>query len=117
LIAALRPHWERMPQGVPALLAGLEWARQAPATVVLAGDPGAEDFRALAAVLHESPGPVRAVLAADNGAGQHWLAERRPYLAGMKPVGGRAAAYVCENFACRAPADSPGALRARLAGA
>ena len=66
---------------------------------------------ALAAVLSEQHGPRRAVLCADGGAGQQWLAAKRPYLAEMKPVGGRATAYVCENFACQAPVTTPAELR------
>jgi uncharacterized protein YyaL (SSP411 family) len=66
-------------------------------------------------LLAERLGPRRALLCADGGAGQQWLAAKRPYLADMKPPGGRATAYVCENFACQAPVNSPAGLRALLA--
>jgi len=113
-IEALRPQWTTMPQGLPQLLCTVELVMDAPRTVVLAGDPGAADFQALAAVLHERLGPRRAVLCVDGKAGQQWLAARRPYLAEMKPAGGHATAYVCENFACQTPVNSPTELRALL---
>jgi uncharacterized protein YyaL (SSP411 family) len=34
----------------------------------------------------------------------------------MKPVGGRATAYVCENFTCHSPLNTPGELRRLLGG-
>jgi uncharacterized protein YyaL (SSP411 family) len=113
-IEALRPQWTAMPQGLPQLLCAIELVVDAPRTVVLAGDPAAEDFQALAAVLAAPLGPRRALLGADGGAGQQWLAAKRPYLAEMKPLGGRATAYVCENFSCQAPATTPAGLRAQL---
>jgi len=96
------------------MLGALELAWRPPRTVVLAGDPQADDFRALAATLHERLGLRRALLAADGGEGQRWLAARLPFLAEIKPLGGRATAYVCENFACRPPVTEPAELRRLL---
>jgi uncharacterized protein YyaL (SSP411 family) len=113
-IEALRQRWSRLPQALPQMLCAVELALAEPRTVVLAGDPQSAEFRAMAAALHEKLGPRRALLCADGGAGQAWLADKRPYLADMKPVDGRATAYVCENFTCQAPVSSAAALRGLL---
>jgi uncharacterized protein YyaL (SSP411 family) len=39
-----------------------------------------------------------------------------PLLEGRTPLDGRAAAYVCENFACQRPVSEPEELRALLGG-
>jgi hypothetical protein len=113
-IEALRPQWTRAPHGLPQLLGAVALALEPPRTVVLAGDPQAADFRALAAVLHERLGPRRALLCADGGEGQRWLAAHRGYIADMKPLDGRATAFVCENFTCRQPVNTPEELRRML---
>ena len=66
-IEAFRTHWLGAPYALPQLLCALELALQPPPQVVLAGDPRADDFRALAAVLHERPGPRRVQLCAPFG--------------------------------------------------
>jgi uncharacterized protein YyaL (SSP411 family) len=113
-LQAFRGQWSKAPHAMPQMLCALELALEPPRHVVLAGDPKASDFRALVAVVHESIGYRRTLLAADGGGGQSWLAERAPWLRDMKPVGGRATAYVCEEFACQAPVSDPAALRALL---
>jgi len=45
------------------------------------------------------------------------LAARMPLVAGMGPVRGSAAAYVCRDFACRAPATTVEDLTKALDGA
>jgi uncharacterized protein len=112
-IEALRAQWAKAPHALPELLCAIERALELPRQVVLAGDPAAVDFRALAAELRAKPGPHRAVLAApgDDEAGR-WLAKRAPWLADMKPaVDGRARAFVCERFTCQAPVATVEELR------
>jgi uncharacterized protein YyaL (SSP411 family) len=115
-IAAFRAQWSRSPQALPQMLCALELALEPPRHVVVAGDPRADDFGALTAVLHERLGYRRSLVAADGGAGQAWFAGRAPWIAGMKPIGGRATAYVCEEYACQAPVSDPEALRRLLGG-
>jgi hypothetical protein len=115
-LEAFRAQWSAHPHALPQMLVALELALVEPRTVVLAGDPKADDFRALATTLAVTLGPRRAVLAADGGAGQAWLAARRPYLAAMQPVTGRATAYVCENFTCQSPVTDAGQLARQLGG-
>jgi uncharacterized protein YyaL (SSP411 family) len=114
-VEALRGQWEKAPHALPQLLCAVELALEPARQVVIAGDPAAGDFRALAAVLQEKAGARRAVFAADGGEGQRWLAERAPWLAEMQPVNGRATAYVCEHFTCRPPVTTARELRALLA--
>jgi hypothetical protein len=66
-IEAFRAQWLGAPYALPQMLCALELALQPPPQVVLAGDPRAGDFRALAAVLHERPGPRRVLLCAPFG--------------------------------------------------
>ncbi len=115
-LEAFRAPWSHSPQALPQMVGALELALSDPRTVVLAGDSGSEDFRALAMVAHESLGLRRALLYADGGEGQRWLAARRPYLAEMKSLADGATAYVCENFTCQAPVNSPTELRRVLVG-
>ncbi|WP_415908884.1 thioredoxin domain-containing protein [Oleiharenicola sp. Vm1] len=115
-IEAFRAHWTGHPHALPQMLGALELFLEPPRTIVLAGGREAAELRALAAVAHEQLGPRRALLHADGGAAQAWLAARRPYLAEMRPVGGAATAFVCEEFACRTPVATPAELRAQLFG-
>ncbi len=114
-VEAMRARWGKTPQALPQLLCALELVLEPPRQIVLAGDPRSADFRALAAVTVEQLGPHRGLVAADGGEGQRWLATRAPWLADMKPLGGAATAYVCEDYVCHAPARTPAELRAVLA--
>jgi uncharacterized protein YyaL (SSP411 family) len=113
-VEAFRAQWGRAAHAMPQMLCALELALESPRHVVIAGNPQAQDFQALVAVLHESIGPRRTLLAADDGPAQAWIAGRAPWMAGMKMIDGRATAYLCEEFTCQAPISDPQSLRARL---
>ncbi|MEO7599694.1 MAG: thioredoxin domain-containing protein [Opitutus sp.] len=113
-IAAYRGQWIANPYAMPQMLSVLELALDAPRHVVIAGDPKAEDFRALTAVLHERIGARRTLLAVTSDADRAWLGQRAPWLMEMKPKEGCATAFVCEEFACQAPVNEPAQLRRLL---
>jgi hypothetical protein len=113
-IEGLRPQWSGAPHALPQMLCAVDFALAAPQQVVLAGDPAAADFRALAAVLRERLAPARVLLATTGGEAQPWFAAHAPWLVAMKPPAGRAVAYVCENYRCRLPAMTSEELRSAL---
>lgn len=73
---------------------------------VVAGAAGAADTEALAAVLRQAYRPDTALML--HPAGEAHEAEALlPLTAGKDPVAGKAAVYICENFACQAPVTDP----------
>src|ERR1035437_4464747 len=78
--------------------------------VALAGDPAAEDHRALARPVSARYVPSL-VLAGGRGDAVRGIA----LMEGREAIGGRATAYVCRHYACRAPVTNTAALDAQLA--
>ena len=113
-IAAFRGQWIATPHGLPQMLSALELAVDGPRHVVFAGNPEAEDFRALVAVAHERLGARRILVGVTSDEDRRWLGERAGWLGAMLPQQGRATAYVCEEFACQAPVNDPAELRRLL---
>ncbi|MEL6442841.1 MAG: thioredoxin domain-containing protein [Bacteroidota bacterium] len=95
------------------LMSALDWLLGDAHEVVIAGDPDAADTQALvrAAAQAFAPNTVTVLRPTDDAAAVAALA---PYAEAMTPVNERAAAYVCEAFACQAPVNEPDALRAAL---
>lgn len=99
--------WERAPQALPVMLAGLVDWLQPHRQVVLAGDRESPELRALLREIRRRHLPGIVVLCADGAEGQKWLERRIPAIRGMRPVEGRAAAYVCRDFTCQLPVTEP----------
>jgi uncharacterized protein YyaL (SSP411 family) len=102
VLRLLHPIAPRHPQAFGHLLQALDFHLAPVREVALVGEgrEGLED------VVRESFRP-HLVLAGGEPDGV-------PLLEGREPVDGRAAAYVCEHFACKAPVTEPGELRALL---
>jgi len=71
-------------------------------------------MRELLAALAESYLPQAIVIPLAAGAVQQALAARLPFAGGMSLRGGRPAAYVCRDFACRQPVTTADDLRREL---
>ena len=114
--AALRHFGNRLrehPQSLPHMLAALDFHLGTPKQVVLAGDPAGDGMGALLDVIHSPYVPNKVLLFADGGTGQEYLGRNNPAIRAMVPAGGKATAYVCENYVCRLPTSEPEVL-ARL---
>jgi uncharacterized protein len=105
VLRLLHPFAARHPQAFGHLLLAIAFALHPPREVALVG----EDRADLERVMRERLWPA-VVLAAGDGHATGGV----PLLDGRTPVDGRAAAYVCERFACRRPVTEPDELAALL---
>ncbi|MFN8064418.1 MAG: thioredoxin domain-containing protein [Vicinamibacterales bacterium] len=101
------PRLENMGRAVPMMAAAFEGWVAGMQQVVIVGE-GA-DAEALLDVAAAPFRPFTMTVAASPDQ-QVALRQIAPFVASMAPVDGRAAAYVCRDFACRAPVTSPDAL-------
>ena len=98
------------PAGFGYALGALDLALARAREVAIAGDPAADDTRALAETVWRRYLPNR-VLAVGTSEGS-----AVPLLKDRPPRDGRATAYVCERFVCKQPVTEPDALAGLLAG-
>jgi uncharacterized protein YyaL (SSP411 family) len=104
---------QQYPQAFAHLLLVLDFLRGSPREVVIAGELGERSTEALLACVRTTFRPQRVVALAAKGADATLV----PLIAGKTQGGHGARAYVCEDFRCLAPVDSPDDLRALLTAA
>ncbi len=102
----------RFPISMPQMLVALDFRESPKRQVVIAGEIDAADTRSLLAEAHRPFIPHKVLLGA--GAGDD--VPKSEAVKQMKPVSGKAAAYVCENFTCQAPVTETESLSDLLAG-
>src|SRR5207247_308849 len=90
---------EQLGRGVPMMSAALSTYLAGIQQIVMVGDEG-RNLLERAIARRYLPFAIALSLTAER---QRALASVLPFVAAMKPVGGRAAAYICRDFACRAP--------------
>jgi len=100
---------ERLPRAFGSTLNALDFMTEASLELVLVGGPDNADFADLAAEIAKpyAPNRIEARLAPDHGS-------RLPLAEGKTLVAGKAALYVCRNFACSAPVTNPAEVAALL---
>jgi uncharacterized protein YyaL (SSP411 family) len=101
---------ERYPSGYPVALMALAFAVGPTREVVIAGDPADAATKALVAEVKKRHLPNTVVLLHPPGDAGRAIEELAPFVKTQTPVGGKPAAYVCSNFACKAPVTSAAEL-------
>ncbi|PYI95811.1 MAG: thioredoxin domain-containing protein [Verrucomicrobia bacterium] len=91
------------PSAMPQLLVTLDFSLSKPRQIVIAGKKDAQETKALLKEVHRHFVPKTVVLLADGSDGQKYLGEKNEAIRAMSMVDAKAAAYVCENFTCKAP--------------
>ena len=93
------------PNAMPQLLVAFDFFRNKPKQIILAGKPGASDTQAMLRAVHMRFIPNKIVLLADGGVGQEILTRHLEFIKAVKPIDGKATAYICENFVCKQPTN------------
>ena len=93
----------QFPSGMPQMLVAVENSLGKPRQIVIAGKKDSPETKALLKEVHRHFLPNAIVILADANEGQKYLGERNQSIRAMSLVEGKPAAYVCENFTCKAP--------------
>ena len=95
------------PSAMPLMLVALDYSLSKPRQIVIAGKKDAPETKALVKEVHRHFLPNTVLFLADGAEGQKYLGEKNEAIRAMSPIDGKPAAYVCENFTCKAPVTDP----------
>ncbi len=90
----------------------LDWSLGSTKEIALVGERGSRDMQALLDSLRGRFMPNKVLVAVTPDEALEW--EDLPVLDGRTMIGGKATAYVCENFVCKLPVTTVEALLEQL---
>jgi uncharacterized protein YyaL (SSP411 family) len=102
-LAAFASRIMAAPVAVPQMLVAYAFTLSKPKQVILVGEKSAPDLAELTRVLHARFVPDKVVLLLNGDEARKAIAGYLPVAETMVKVGGKATAYVCENYACKLP--------------
>lgn len=108
ILAAFSRTVTETPRALPRMMAVCDFRWSASRHIVVAGAP---DTEALLDAIRERFIPAKIVRPADGDVGPTTLARQRGVITAILSIKGKAAVYVCENFACNLPPHDPASLR------
>ncbi len=114
-IAAFGATLTRVPSAMPQMLVALDSSLATPRQIVIAGARDSAETRALLREVHQHYLPNKIVLLAEGAAAEQFLGENLEVIREMKPLDGKPAVYLCENFTCQAPTSDVAAMKHLLA--
>jgi uncharacterized protein YyaL (SSP411 family) len=114
-LGVFAPRLSQSGRVAPMMLAALSAYHAGTPQLVVVGEPGATDTRALHDVVRRRYLPT-AVVVPLKTAERSRMSELLPWTASMKAIDGRATAYLCRDFACESPKTDTGDLALLLNG-
>jgi uncharacterized protein YyaL (SSP411 family) len=106
-IDAFAPTLSHFASAMPQMLVALDYSLAKPRQIVVAGKIDNDGTRALLKEVHRHFLPDKILILADGSEGQKFFSEKNEAIGAMSLIDGKPAAYVCENFTCRAPVADP----------
>ena len=89
--------------GYTQLLLATEFAMGPAYEIVIVGDPGSTDTQVMTQLVQRQYVPNRVLLLKSAGADGEKLAKLAPFTETQYTIDGKATAFVCQNYACKAP--------------
>jgi uncharacterized protein YyaL (SSP411 family) len=114
-LAAFGARLQQGPSTMPQMMVALDFSLSKPKQIVVAGKASAPDTRAMLREIHARFLPDKIVLLAEGAAGQAFLGKHLEFIRDVKPVDGKATAYVCEDYVCQLPTSDLEKLTQELA--
>ena len=109
-IDAFAPTLSHFASAMPQMLVAVDYSLSKPRQIVIAGKIDNDVTKALLAEVRRHFLPKKILILADGGEGQKFFSEKNEAIPAMSLIDGKSAAYVCENFTCKAPVTDPKAL-------
>ncbi|MCH8276185.1 MAG: thioredoxin domain-containing protein [Bacteroidetes bacterium] len=100
---AFSPQLSSSPASSPQMMTAYDFANNTTKQIVIAGNPDAPDTKRMLEEAHRHFLPNRVLLLADGSEGQQFLRERLVFIRNVRPLGGKATAFVCEHYVCKLP--------------
>ena len=113
-IEAFSPTLSHFASAMPQMLVALDFSLGKPRQIVIAGQIENPKTRDLINERQRHFLTATILLLADGAEGQEYLGEKNEAIRAMRPMDGKPAAYVCEDFICKAPVTDAKALAALL---
>jgi hypothetical protein len=104
------------PAGFTHMISALDMAQHGTSEVIIVGDPDKDDTKQFVQALQRSYLPTVTAMVVNPHNLDPAIQELIPYASEMKTIDGKAAAYVCRDFACLAPTTDPEEMLRTLSG-
>ena len=105
---------DQMPNAFTQFLVAFDFALGPANEVIIAGDIDKKDTKEMLKALRKNFVPNKIVIFRPEGSSQPEIEKIAPYIKSYQSVGSRATAYVCSNFTCQLPTNSPEQMIALL---